>query len=316
MTKNINESILTELFSDAEEIDEKSTLTPVSFIGQNLSTKNQTKLFNYEVVTNSNKIQNEKMLFRPRSEMSSSTTKIPFIISVEGLPGIDKENFFKSCILPVLEEFSLKSVFIQEPICNKFQNLATLSAEQEVSTKDRNTLGDLKKWAFIYQMCILKDKFLLYQRAYNLITQGTKVDVILLEKSIIGDDIYAQTHLEMEHITKIELEELNGWQELCNSHYSIKPHLIFYLKSNMELLKKKLNEESLPSGLVPNIKFFETLELMHSINFKMISKNTKVNIAVVDGMEFFIQDEKIKNKIIEGTKNVIQKIILNLASQK
>lgn len=224
----------------------------------------------------------------------------PLIISVEGIPGIDKELFFNECITPVLSELCMKIIFVKEPSenCVKCQQLA---------------LYDTKRWLFSYQLSVLKDKFLLYYKTFELIREGSGTEAVLLEKSLIGDNVYAQTNLELGNLTEIEMEEFNKWQELCNKLFPIKPHISFYLKSDMNILVQKINQEAQLLGSTPNIKFFETLEVMHSVNFKTLSKqnglisvnNEETKFHTIQNMEYFMLDENIKNKIKEQVKTAI-----------
>jgi hypothetical protein len=237
----------------------------------------------------------EKSVLNTTDSISTSENKklpSPFILSVEGLPGVDKENFFNLCVIPVMEEFGMKTIFIQEPTtnCEKTQILAS---------------QDPRRWLYSYNMSILRDKFSLYKSAFEHSKNGGQ-EAILLEKSLLGDNIYAQAQLELENITEVEMEEINKWHELCNLTYFIKPHLCFHLKSDMQMLENKVKEELHGEGTASYMKFFETLELMHSVNFKIMSKNSIKTVTIRD-MELFMKSELIKNRIMFEVREAIVK---------
>lgn len=238
------------------------------------------------------KVEEKKVVDTTVSTSTSEKNKLPspFILSVEGVPMVCKELFLNSCIVPVMKEFEFKTIFIQEPVTNS-KNTQILAS------------NDSRRWLYSHQLSILRDKFALYKRALDHSKNGLQ-EVILLERSLLGDNIFAQAHLESENITEVEMDELDRWHELCELIFPMTPHLCFHLKANMTILEEKLAKELPESSVKPVMKFYETLELMHSVNFKIIAKKS-VKIVVIKDMELFDENELIKNKILKEVRDAI-----------
>ncbi len=237
--------------------------------------------------------ENNELAIIPMPESIASKMvprlKFPFIISIECIPGANKEVFMNQCIIPILQEKCMTTIFVAEPAINTAEVLEKVK-------------GEPKRWLFHYQIIALRDKFALYKNAFDLV-RTTGDECLLLERSLAGDSIFVQTYGEMGNLQQIEIDDIQKWIDLCNDFFPIKPHLTFYLKTNMEIVANNLGE-SFRHDFSMNRKFLETLEMMHSVTFKLM-KDEVTEVVTIRNMEYFESDEKIKKEIQEQVRNAI-----------
>jgi|HubBroStandDraft_5_1064220.scaffolds.fasta_scaffold89993_2 thymidylate kinase len=277
--------------SSEEEItisEEEQILPPVK---ESISTENSNQQDSDEkkVVGSQFQSQDLSIIPLPEGHILVPRLNFPLIISVECIPGANKESFINECIIPVLRDIRLSTIFLSEPTINPGKTLEKVK-------------GDPSRWVFQHQMVIMRDKFDLYRNAFDMVRK-TGDECIILERSLAGDSIFIQSYSEIGHLQQIEVDDLQKWIDLCNNFFPIKPHLTFYLKTNMEIIAKNMGD-SFRFEFSTNRKFLETLEMMHSITFKLLKDET-TQIVTIQDMENFLLNEQIKNNIKQQVKIAI-----------
>lgn len=290
-----NEKSVNKTKSENPMIENASTSEEISEETENVKVEEKNVLesqFSNSVLASTHEEDNELAIISMPESIASKMVprlKFPFIISIECIPGANKEAFMNQCIIPILQEKCMTTIFVAEPVINTAEVLEKVK-------------GEPKRWLFHYQMVALRDKFALYRNAFDLV-RSTGDECLLLERSLTGDSIFVQTYGEMGNLQQIEIDDIQKWMDLCNDFFPIKPHLTFYLKTNMEIVANNLGE-SFRHDFSMNRKFLETLEMMHSVTFKLM-KDEVTEVVTIRNMEYFESDEKIKKEIQEQVRNAI-----------
>jgi len=98
-------------------------------------------------------------------------------IALDGLPGAGKTTLGNS-IKRYLESKKIKTVFLSEYVNSKLLNLY---------------ISDMSKYGFMFQVAMLKEKKMIYERAEELAQSGY---VVIIDRSRIGDLSFARMQRE------------------------------------------------------------------------------------------------------------------------
>jgi deoxyadenosine/deoxycytidine kinase len=278
---------ITETITNTDNSTTSDVLTEIS--DQHISTFDKDVL-SHEQDVEGNNLDSKPQICEPKIYLRPKLN-FPLIICVECTPGTDKSYFVNEFIVPVLKENAMQIIFVNEPSTNCI-NIRELA------------LTDPKRWLFEYQIMVLKDKMRLYKKAFDLVRESD-VEVLFLDSSLIADDIFAQTNMEMGLLTNNEYQDLVSWHQLCYEFFPIKPHILFFLKTDVNHIGARLGESQ--RSFSESRRFFETLEIMYSVTFKTMSKNPDIEptIVQINNIEKVKDDEHIKNEILTQTKNAI-----------
>ena len=203
------------------------------------------------------------------------------IILVEGVVGVGKTTLSR-----ILSEELGFSLFEEPVVDNPF--LADF-------------YKDPSRWSFATQI------YFLTQRFKAMCQAGSMGRDCILDRSILGDSIFARLLAEKEN--KMTLQEYNTYLELVGSmqEFSPKPTALIYLRSeNIESILKKINKRGRDYELNVDLGYWKNLGEYYKEVFDYYCDCSKLVIDA-DNIDF-VENLEDRNNIIDKIKKFYSSI--------
>lgn len=198
------------------------------------------------------------------------------IILVEGVVGVGKTTLSR-----ILSEELGFSLFEEPVVDNPFLS---------------DFYSDSSRWSFTTQV------YFLTQRFKSMCQAGNKGGVCILDRSILGDSVFARLLAEKEN--KMTLQEYNTYLELMYEmqKFSPEPTALIYLRSNsIESIMKKINKRGRDYEINVNLDYWKNLGEYYREVFDSYDNCPKLTIDA-DSIDF-VENLEDRRRLIENIKN-------------
>ncbi len=222
------------------------------------------------------------------------------LIAIEGNIGTGKSTIIEYLKQKYKDDSNI--LFIEEPL-NKWLNLK--------DTDGQNILGKFyetpERWSYSFQMHAF------ITRAKDIISNQTKANIIIIERSIMTDrNVFASILKDSGKISELEWKLYQEWFNWLTEHFTcITPDSYIYLKADpmisyQRMVKRTRDEES-------NV----SLEYIQSVTDKhdsWLEKSEKSPVYIIEVNRDFVGDSVFREEVIDRIVKVISKNIPHLHS--
>lgn len=142
---------------------------------------------------------------------------------------------------------------------------------------------DMKRYAFPFQLFMLRKRIQIYKEAYNFSDNG---GISIIDRSIFGDYAFCKCQLKSGNIT---IEEFHEYESILKSEALIRPHLIVYLDCDTSTCSERIKKR----GIKSEIDGYDE-KYLHNIeeNYKDV-----ITEHIIPFHKFIIIDNRKENKV-------------------
>jgi deoxyadenosine/deoxycytidine kinase len=213
------------------------------------------------------------------------------LIVIDGIIGAGKTTLLHNCLIPGLTSRGYKVVLIKEPV-DKWEKNGTLV----------EFYSDIKRYAYKFQTMAFHDRVRETQRVFaNLDNHSDNKLIILSERSIFTDRVFAKMLFESGNMTKSEYDSYSDLWTMWSEVMPIKPSLFVYLKPTVSESMKRISNRG-RSGEEVSLEYQMNLAKEHDNMYKddhiIISDNESIPCIKIETDEDFKNDKNVQEKIL------------------
>ncbi len=191
------------------------------------------------------------------------------VIGIEGLIGSGKTTLGTSL------KYQLKSI--------GFKNVKFF--KEYVNTDLLNQyLSDIEKYSYTFQIIMLIKRLEIYKKAIKYSESG---GISIIDRTLPGDYAFALMQYKSGNIDE---SEWNIYNSILQQHKRIKPSIILYLKTDINIaLNRMIHRGRVSEVNGYDIKYFEDLEssyneVFKNVNTKTLNINWNDNLTIKDNL--------------------------------
>lgn len=222
----------------------------------------------------------------------------PIVIVVDGIIGAGKSSIIEKCLVPILTQRGYKVCPVYEPVETWKENG---SLERYYS--------DPSRYGYQFQTRVFHDRVKACQDAFNFFEGGDIPDIFILERSVYTDRIFMkmlhESSVVSDHEYRDYMDLWTMWRELMPFSFD----MFIYLNPSVEAAMERIHVRARGGESRVTKDYQSSLRKEHDLFFKgdVITSKDGCYRAIrgrpiyhITTDENFIEDEKLKNDIVDG----------------